>query len=217
MNQFDTIHLIWRASKSKPRIKVGILYLTKDNKVDFKYRNLKKEKSYKEFKGYPGLDIKITEHKDVLDLFSKRLIDTKRTDSKELLKFWGIDLNEKNNKVYILVMTQGLTSIDNFEFLAEFKVQKGLNFVTNIAALSHSKFDLNKLKEGDILNFKKVNHEHDSHAVEVLIQDEHIGYIKQVHNKVFHQAGAENLIISVKKIINTPEDKELFVSVYYKA
>lgn len=215
MNKFDKIYLSWRASKGFARIIVGEL-IPNGEKVDFKYikDNLNQAKKFG-FKGYTGLNIEKLEYSDVLDLFSKRLINTDRSDSSTLLNFWDIEPEYKNDKLYVLAMTQGITQIDNFEFLANFQFEEGLKFVTDIAGLSYTNFDLSKIKVGYKLTYEKEKHEKDENAVKVLFKDELIGYIKKGHNMVFQNINSDKLEIEVKHIIN-PKDayKQLFVRIF---
>lgn len=203
----------WRTSKAKPRIIVGKLTIDQLKNVDFEYINLPQIRQ-NEFKGYPGLNMEVSKHNNVLDLFSKRLINTSRSDSQDLLDFWEIESGFKNDKLYMLAMTQGLTSIDNFEFLADFNLRKGMHFVTDIAALSHSKYNLAKIKKGDLLTFEKEDHPKDGNAVKVMMNNEHVGYVKQIHNRVFHQEGADEIKIEVKRVIDSPDERKLFVKVF---
>ncbi len=216
MNKFDKIYLSWRASKGMARIMVGEL-LIDGREVNFKYNkdNVNQAKRHG-FNGYPGLSLDKLEHYSVLDLFSKRLINTERSDSDSLLDFWEIEPQYKNDKLYILAMTQGITSIDNFEFLANFELTDNLDFVTDIAGISYSNFNLSNLKRGDYLFFEKEAHKEDKNAVKILSNNQQlIGYVKKGHNLVFQHACSNELKIMVKHIINTGEEKQLFVRIFY--
>lgn len=215
MNNFSKIYLAWRHSKGQPRIMIGEITV-QGNEVNFKYLQAGVNQARKEgFMGYPGLSIEITEHKNVLNLFSKRLINTERSDAKELLMFWGIQDEYTENKLYLLVMTQGMSQNDNFEFLACFKLQNDLSFITDIAGLSHSKFDVSKLKKGDLLTFEKENLKQDKNAIKLLFEQELVGYIKKGHNEVFIDNNAENLKIVVEHIFNQSDTQQVFVKVFY--
>jgi hypothetical protein len=187
-----------------------------DSEVDFKYLQDGVNQARRDgFMGYPGLSIETKEHKNVLNLFAKRLINTERSDAKELLKFWGIQDADIENKLYLLAMTQGMSQNDNFEFLACFQLQEDLSFITDIAGLSHSKFDISKLKKGDKLTFERENLKQDKNAIKLLFGQELVGYIKKGHNEFFIDDKANNLKIEIKHIINTNETKQVFVKVYY--
>ncbi|GHS96565.1 hypothetical protein FACS189421_01840 [Bacteroidia bacterium] len=212
MNKFDKIYLSWRVSKGYPRIIIGeILPVGED--VDFKYikDGLNQAKKY-DFVGYPGLKIDELEHKNTLNLFSKRLINTDRSDSGELLEFWDIKPEYKDNKLYVLAMTQGMTPTDNFEFLANFKLEQELEFITDIAGLTYSKFDLCRIKKGTEFTFEKENLKQDEYAVKVLFNKESVGYIKKGHNMVFHEKESNRLKLEVTHI--SKENNQIFVRVY---
>jgi hypothetical protein len=213
MNKFSKIYLAWRHSKGQPRIMIGEI-TAQDTEVDFKYLQDGVNQARKDgFMGYPGLSIGITKHKNVLNLFAKRLINTERSDAKELLKFWRVQDDDIENKLYLLAMTQGMSQNDNFEFLACFKLQDDLSFITDVAGLSHSKFDISKLKKGDELTFAKEVLKQDKNAIKLLFGQELVGYIKKGHNEVFIEDRANTLKIVVGHIINTNDTKQVFVEV----
>ncbi|MFQ9021137.1 MAG: hypothetical protein ACLR6J_06710 [Parabacteroides merdae] len=94
----------------------------KDSGVVFQYlkEGVERARQYG-FRGYPGLALEQTVHeKNVLDLFSKRIINFERTDTKWLLEFWEVDQSLKEDTLYMLAMTQGKMQTDSFEFLASF-------------------------------------------------------------------------------------------------
>lgn len=214
MNTFSKIYLAWRHSKGQPRIMIGEITVQGDE-VDFKYLYDGVNQARRDgFMGYPGLNIEVKEHKNVLNLFSKRLINTERSDAKELLKFWGVQDKDIENKLYLLAMTQGMNHNDNFEFLACFKLQDDLSFITDIAGLSHSKFDISKLKKGDKLIFKRENLKQDKNAIKLLFEQKLVGYIKKGHNEIFINKGTDNLKIVVEHIIDTNDTKQVFAKIF---
>ena len=208
IDSFKEILLTWRKGPGSRRYVVGSI---KPN-GSFKYELRGVEDAKKEgFTGYPGLSI----NSDFQDsnLFSKRIISSERTDTSNLFNFWEIDPIYKDNYLYMLAMTQGKMSNDNFEFLASFRPFKGLSFVTDIAGLSHSEFDINCLSVGDKLTYKlDKNNPVDNEAVLILKDNQKVGYIKKGHHKVFHMQKSENLILTVKAISNG----ELYVRVNYQ-
>jgi hypothetical protein len=215
MNKFSKIYLAWRHSKGLPRIMVGEITVKEDD-VDFKYLQDGVNQARRDgFMGYPGLSIETKEHNNVLNLFSKRLVNTERSDAKELLKFWGVQDEYIEDKLYLLAMTQGMSQNDNFEFLACFELRDNLSFITDIAGLSHSKFDISKLKKGSKLTFERASMKEDKNAIRLLFAQELVGYIKKGHNEVFIDNKADNIEIVVEHIINTNETKQVFVKVFY--
>ncbi|PXV62681.1 hypothetical protein CLV62_11870 [Dysgonomonas alginatilytica] len=213
-NSFKKIYLSWRPSKGLSRLMVGEIIIHAEV-INFRYIKEELNKATKlGFSGYPGLPIDKPEHLASLDLFIKRLINTDRSDAEFLLNFWEIDSNYKEDKLYLLAMTQGIMQTDNFEFLANFELKEGLTFVSDVAGLSHSKFDLTKVKIGSELTFEKENHIKDKDAVKVLFKGELVGYIKKGHNQIFHEEGSLNIKIEVKHITNTKVFKELYVKIY---
>lgn len=214
-NIFDTIYLSWRPSKGTSRIMIGVLHLDNSHGVSFRYLKEGVALAGKSnFTGYPGLPLSQTEHDLTLDLFDKRLINTDREDSKLLLDFWGIPQGLKDDKLYILAMTQGKMHTDNFEFLARFKLTSDMRFVTDVAGLSYSNFNISELSEGTHLSFEKdITNKYDNRAIKIMHNNKLVGYVKKGHNDVFHESGSDNIKIVVKKIIHS-KSPELFITIY---
>jgi hypothetical protein len=167
------------------------------------------------FNGYAGLSLFKTRHADVLSLFSKRLIDTNRSDAHFLLDFWEVDPEYRNNKLYILAVTQGITYSDNFEFIAVYEYEPGLNFITDIAGIRYTGFDLSKLSVGDELCYEREKgNPHDKYAVRTLFGGEEIGYIKKGHNEVFQKDSDGKIRLKVKDVRSADENSQLFVRVF---
>jgi len=100
----------------------------------------------------------------------------------------------------MLAYTQGILPTDNYEFLAEFNSSKDLKFITEISGLSKLKISSDSLKKGDILTYKKEpNNLYDEYAVKLFKGELFLGYIKIIHNRVFHRSNRE-FKISVQHI-----------------
>jgi hypothetical protein len=215
MDEFSKIYLAWRPGRGERRIFVGEISKNGGD-VSFKYLREGLHKARREgFDGYPGLSDDKMKHENTLSLFAKRIINTERSDAQDLLDFWEVEPQCKNDKFYILAMTQGLKQTDNFEFVAVFEYVEKLNFVTDIAGIRYSNFDLSKLKAGDMLYYEREpDNEYDKFAVKTIFKQEVIGYIKQGHNEVFEKDVENKIKIEVKDIRNIDSDKQLFVRVY---
>ena len=221
-NIFNKIYLTWRKGRGTRRLIVGEISI-RNNVIDgFRYcENGEFDKARREgFVGYPGLTIQPKmEYDDVLKMFSSRLINIDRNDSKEFLDFWEIAQEYKSDQLYLLAMSQGLSGTDSFEFQAEFDIdneQPFLRFITDIAGLQfHCKHDIfDRIKVGDKLDFTfEKDNDQDKFAVQVLFDNQVIGYIKRGHNKVFHGSRSKEIQLEVKKKINTNDYKQLFVKV----
>lgn len=213
---FDKIFLSWRIGKGSSRIMVGVIE-KRSSGVIFRYIKEGVEKaSLYGFRGYPGLSLDHNVHeKNVIELFSKRIINFERNDTKWLLDFWEVDESLKGDILYMLAMTQGKMQTDSFEFLASFIPDRGLSFVTDVAAIRYYGFDLNEIREDDCLTFKKeLDNPKDDKAVQIYWKEKLIGYVKKGHNEVFWGKHSDTLNIKVKSITNTPSFKELYVIIY---
>ena len=217
---FNKIYLMWRLGIGSRRIIIGELSDFKNGNLKFSYIedgvNEAIEISDKNFKGYPGLDLSKPSFDPELikSLFFSRLVSTKRQDAKELLSFWLVEGNRISDQLYILAKTQGLLPTDNFEFVANYYSNQRCPFVTDIAGLSASDFDLATLEEGNYLSFElEQGNEYDKNAVAVYYKENKIGYIKQGHNIAFKRKDKSKVTIRVHKIIITPKIKKLYVRI----
>lgn len=218
MTEFDKIHLVWKKGASHRRVPVGLLERSIDDKYIFKYnaeiKDLQKTEGvtlYTEFQ-----DVDKTYNGNVADIFGQRLMKIDRPDINNFFNFWEVDKEKANNKFYLLGKTQGLVPTDNFEFLAEYKLVSNLHFLTELASLSiqDPKLKRDSISVGDRLNFLlEPNNPKDKNAVKVFKDDLFLGYIKRFHCKVFYEAGAEKLYLSVKAIEQNGFIKRVFIKV----
>lgn len=215
MMEFEKIFLVWRKGAGERRHAVGLLEKTQEGKNLFQYLpeavSLQQEgfTPYVEFQ-----DLQKSYNGNVAEVFGQRLIKSDRPDVASFYSFWEVDIEKANDKFYLLGKTQGLVPTDNFEFLAEYKMQPDLHFLTEIASLSHTKLEKGMLKNGDELRFElEPENERDPLAVKVFKEDLFVGYIKRFHNKVFHEAGAEKIKLSVKALEQNGYIKRIFIKV----
>jgi hypothetical protein len=144
------------------------------------------------FGSYTGFPDEEKEYNDkVIEKFGQRLIKTERNDLKEFYDFWKINPKYKNDDYYMLAFTQGILPTDNYEFLADFNPKKGLSFISEIAGLSKTNIDKNLLSVGDLLRYKiEPKHEQDDKAVSLYKGETFLGYVKIIHNRLFHKKGS---------------------------
>jgi len=191
MSKIGNIYLIWRKGPGARRIPVGVI---KRNSIDgtrFEYLqknvNEAEKQGFIPYTGFPDISKAYT--KNVIEIFSQRIVKSERNDLSDFFKFWRIDSTKKEDSYYMLAHTQGILPTDNFEFLADFNPKKGLTFVTEIAGLTKSKIPSEKLSVGDVLDYE-LEHDnlHDKYAVKLFKNEEFVGYVKLIHSKVFHRA-----------------------------
>ncbi len=223
MCTFDTdkIYLSWRQSQGKRRFIVGELYKENDNYF-FKYCSEKLEIAKAEgFDNYPAFpDTSRIYENDVLNTFSRRLINPARSDYEKFLKYWCAE-NFKNNNFVILGLTGARLQTDNFEFIApHYEVPAA--FRTELAGLHHTDENLlleikntNPTEYGKITLESEPENKYDSNAVKVLYNGKSLGYIKVIHSEsVFNsiqkgfKAEAE-----IKNIIKNGFIKEILLEV----
>jgi hypothetical protein len=217
VKEFEKIYLSWRQGQGCRRHIIGVLDKDQSGKPSFQYirENVEdaKKEGFSTYTEFPQIDR--TYNGNVLDIFGQRLIKAERSDVQSFYDFWEIDPQHKDDKYYLLAHTQGLSTADNFEFLADYNPVDGLHFLTELAGLSQRQLPLGSLNKGDSLQYllEPLN-ERDSFAVKVLKAGEEIGYIKKVHCRVFHKPGSESLKLNIKALDQNGFIKRVFVKVH---
>ncbi len=191
MSEIGNIFLVWRKGIGARRIPVGKIKRNVSQGTSFEYiiGNVEKAKrhGFIPYTGFPEIGKKYS--KNVIEIFAQRLSKSERNDLSDFYDFWKVDTTRKEDSYYMLSQTQGLLSIDNFEFLTDFNPKKGLHFVTEIASLSKLQIDSKQLSVGDNLSYKlEPNNSFDDNAVRVFKGDLFLGYVKLIHSRVFYKA-----------------------------
>lgn len=219
---FNKIALMWRPSKGKRRIQVGLLTISRNGEsINFSYNDEGVEAARKvdsNFCGFPGLPLDSSySEQQVREVFFGRLINNTRNDADDFYSFWLVDKNRLNDPLYILAQTQGLSFIDMFEFVPQYFSSHKPSFITDIAGLSKSEFDLTKLKIGDNLDFtKETDNQFDRNAVFVSLNGEKIGYIKKGHNTIFNKKNLDGIKLTVWSVTSLTGFEKLYVRVDIK-
>lgn len=216
MKAIGNISLVWRKGKGSRRIVVGVIKNNASQGVRFSYipEGVEKAKQYgfTMYEGFPDITKEYTEN--VIDIFGQRIMRSERNDIDDFFKFWQIDKKYKEDNFYMLAYTQGLLPTDNFEFLAEFNPIKNLSFITEISGLSKLSLPVDTLRIGDQLSYsKECNNQHDSCAIKLFKQNLFIGYVKLIHNKVFHKKSKSRLQVAVHHIENNGHINRVFLKV----
>jgi hypothetical protein len=149
---------------------------------------------------------------EIYNLLSLRVMSKDRPDRNEFLRFWEAEGVE--DVFDLLGLTQGKSPTDNFEFLADFlRVKtKKLTFVTDLAGLSYLQLKSGLVKKGNILTYRiEKNNEFDKKAVAVYKGDLKVGYIKQIHTKVFDLK--RKLKLTVKAVDENGVTKQIYIKV----
>jgi hypothetical protein len=201
--EIGNIYLSWRKGFGARRHIVGVLKRNVTDGIRFSYlENGVKDASMDGFRPYPEFpEISRTYSEDVIEIFGQRIIRSDRNDISEFLRFWEIDPKYRSDKFYLLARTQGLNPADNFEFLADYRPIPTLKFVTDLAGLSATKLPHEFLSTGDALTYSlEPQNQYDQFAVKVFKGTANIGYIKQIHCRVFHKAPQGSFQIRVKAV-----------------
>jgi hypothetical protein len=219
MTEFDKIHLVWRKGVGYRRHAVGLLEKKPDGKHIFKYspgtEKLQLEEGFTPYTEFQ--DLKKEYNGNVAEIFGQRLTKLDRPDIAGFFKFWEVDADKAQDKFYLLGKTQGLVATDNFEFLAEYKLQPDTHFLTELASLSKNPLPTGTVQLADILSFElESENEYDRYAVKVFKGDKQLGYIKKYHSKIFYEPGADKLKLEVKALDQNGFIKRVFIKVYFE-
>lgn len=215
MNRTGNIYLVWRKGQGSRRIPVGVIKINASNGIRFEYLKKRVVEAVKEgflpFTGFPDTDKHYTEN--ILDILSQRLVKSERNDLSDYYKFWKIDLDKRRDSLYMLIQTQGLLPIDNFEFLADFNPIKGLNFISEIAGLTNTKVKPDDLSVSDLLRYEldKTNN-YDEYAVKLFKNDLFVGYVKLIHSKLFYKS-KHTIMVKVHHIEKNGFLKRVFLEI----
>lgn len=218
MKAIRSIYLAWRKGKGHRRIIVGQIRRNATKGVWFQYIQegveRAKQEGFTPYVDFPQIEKEYCNN--VLEAFSQRLVKTERTDKKKYYDFWEIDEKYKDDKYYMLAYTQGLLSTDNFEFLADFNPIGSLCFVSEISGLSSIEIKTGTIAIGDELRFEYENdNPHDKYAIKVFKENIELGYVKKVHNKVFHGKNGNKLRIFVKGIEQNGNIHRIFIKISF--
>jgi hypothetical protein len=215
MGEFNKIYLVWRKGAGQGREIVGTLEKKADGRGVFSYAPEVEQLTKKGFTPYVEFkDLHKAYNGNVIEIFGQRLTKGDRPDISRFYDFWEVDAAQKDDQFYLLGKTQGLVPTDNFEFLAEYHMQPGVHFLTEIAGLSVTKIAKGAVQNGDILRFElDPSNSSDPFAVKVFKGNLHVGFIKKVHSRIFHENGGEALKLAVKALEQNGFIKRIFVKV----
>jgi len=219
----DKIYLIWRKGAGSSRHVIGVLYKDENNTFSFKYFDKEiLEKAKKDgFLNYPSFPKDNEIHKDVLEVFKRRLPNPTRRDYDDFLDYWCAK-EFKNDNFALLGLTGAKLQTDNFEFIAPHYEVPAV-FYTEIAGLHHINEEaLNVLRELECNNNVNLktdpDNKFDKNAVKVFYRDQHAGYIKAIHCASISKALKNNLNVkaTIKNIIKNGIIKEILLKIEIK-
>jgi len=205
MKAIGNIYLTWRKGKGASRTPIGVIKKNTTEGIRFHYIkngvDTARGDGFTDFPDFPDTNEDKIYTENVLEIISKRLTNSDRSDIQKYYDFWEINSQYKEDKYYLLAHTQGMLATDNFEFLADYSPIKGLSFISEICGLSHTKIASDFIAVGDELVWKlDRENRYDSKAVNVFKDDKYLGNVKLIHCNVFCKKGGEALKIKVKNI-----------------
>lgn len=214
------IYLSWRPGKGDGRFLVGVFSRgnSSGDDIEFNYQQEEVIKAgEKGFFNYPEFpDINKVYRTNLKTVLSLRLMPKTRADRNNYLSFWnanvdGLDWFDE------LGFTQGELATDTFEFLAKYPKKYngiGINFVSNIAALSHLTLSSDCVKIGDKLRFElDPENKFDKSAIKVFRDNDFIGYVKRGHNLFFHKVRNEEIDIRITNLEKNGKMNQIYFSV----
>ena len=216
MTDFETIFLVWRKGSGSRRHAVGQLTRTAEGRHFFRYlpeaQELTKTEGFVPYTEFRDLNKEY--NGNVVDIFAQRLTKPDRPDISNFYHFWEVDEAKSHDRFYLLGKTQGLVATDNFEFLAQYSMHKGIHFLTELAGLSKTLLPKGILQSEDELRVEREpDNPNDKYAVKVFKGEQFLGYIKKYHSRVFYDEGAEKLKVHVKALDQNGVVKRAFIRV----
>jgi hypothetical protein len=217
-NSIGNVYLSWRSGAGKRRHLVGIIKHSSTQGITFRYledgvRDAEIE-GFTPYTEFPNVGELYSDN--ILEIFQQRLIKSVRKDIESFYDFWNIQDDEKQNPLMLLSKTMGLVPTDNFELLASYNPVKGLSFITDLAGLSHSNISIGLIEVGQSLKFRfESANSQDPGAISLeTLSDVKIGYIKRIHNRLFHKLNSKAIVdISIKAIDKNGTIKKVFVQI----
>lgn len=219
----NKIFLTWRKDVNKSRYIIGILS-RQDDSYSFEYivDNVKIAQKKENFSFYqPFQDINKIYNENVLDFFKRRLLNPQRRDYEDFLNYWGA-LEYKDDVFSLLGLTGAKLLTDNFEFIAPHK-EIPAKFNTEISWLNTKSQTLvdtiramTKEEVEKKLSLKpEPDNSFDNKAVQVLFDNEKLGYIKSIHCENVFDAILSNKQIDLKvaNIIKNGTIKEVLLKI----
>ena len=210
------IYISWRKKPEDRRFLIAVLKRRTASGMSFKYLpdlSEAKREGLDNFFGF-GKDAENLSSIEIQNIVGLRVFSKDKADRKDFLQFWEANKVKSDNPFTLLALTQGKSPTDNFEFLADFSYveKRNLHFVTDISGLSHMKLPARSIKKGDVLSYRaESDNKFDEHAIAIFHNDLKIGYIKKVHNKVFHKYKSLNM--TVKAIDENGVIRQIFIDV----
>ena len=211
------IVVTWRQGRGSNRIPVAIVKKNESEGMSFRYILEGVEQAKKSgFVCYPDFtDITKVYYLNIQQILSHRLNSPERPDIERYYDFWEIPQESKGDVYRMLAYTQGLLSTDNFEFLAQYYSITGIKFVSEITGFSDNPLDTGSLYEGCELDWKwEPRNEYDKKAIALYYKTQKIGYIKRIHNEVFHLKNAKALKVRVKKLEQNGHINKAYILIY---
>ena len=213
------IVVTWRQGRGSNRVPIAIVKRNESEGVSFRYIHEGIIEAKKEgFVCYPDFtDVARVYQQNVLQTLSHRLVSPERPDIDKYYDFWEIPEEAKGDAYRMLAYTQGILPTDNFEFLAQYYSVREVRFVSEITGFTNNPLETGSLQEGSILEWKlDSRNEFDKDAVSLHYKSQLIGYVKRVHNNVFHLRNARLLKVKIKKLEQNGHINKAYILIYAK-
>ncbi|MCB1214844.1 MAG: HIRAN domain-containing protein [Deltaproteobacteria bacterium] len=188
--------LTWLPPSEKERRRLVVGQLRPENNKEVSLVYLVESSDYQEaikkgFKGYPGLTTQKEIHKNVLDLFLKRVPSRSRRDFKKYLESIRIPTDKTISDLALLGYSGARLPDDTFDIIHPFEEAKGpCELLTKITGFDYyeGKHCLQKLTLNTPVTLKREPHNpKDPDAVSVFFDSKQLGYINRVQSPVFSQ------------------------------
>lgn len=166
-----------------------------------------KEAMNQGFQGYPAFDISLEYHRNVFDIFARRIPPRSRSDFDEYLKFYRISPGVEISDFALLgysgakLLSDGFSLIHPFENVvlpceltievAGFRYGQGMDKINQEGFLGH-----------EVTIKEEPENEFDQEAIGIFYDDIRIGYINRGQKNTFHNWLQHNTVKAVIERIN---------------
>lgn len=211
------IIVTWRKGRGANRIPIAVVKKNESEGTTFRYIQEGVAQAQKVgFVCYPDFtDTDKTYNLNVQQILSHRLNNPERPDIDKYYDFWEIPKESRGDVYRMLVYTQGLLPTDNFEFLAQYYSVSKVKFVSEVCGFSDHPLNTGSIHEGDTLIWKlEQKNEYDCKAVALYFGIQKIGYVKRIHNEVFHLRNSKSLKIRVKKLEQNGHINKAYILIF---
>ncbi len=200
--EFDKLFLAWQGESDPNHLKYVVAELTLNTNHEAQLVYLDTSEDFTNakrfgFNGYPAFSIDRSVHTDgILDAFLRRIPSRKREDFNKYLEALRLSSDENISDFSLLGYSGAKLPGDSFSLIPYFDNQNGdFEILIDIAGFRYKSIDINTIPIGAQLSFEPdPTSSIDRHAIKVMMNGVHIGFIPRTLLATFNNWLANNRI-----------------------